>query len=160
MTVGLEIRPATEGDCPLVLAFIRELAAYEKLEHQVTATEPKVRETLFGPGRCAHVLLAFSHGQPAGFAVYFFNYSTFRAEPVLYLEDLFVKPALRGLGIGKSLFAELFKIASAHGCGRFEWSVLDWNQPAIDFYERLGALPQKEWIRYRLEKEQGLFLAG
>jgi GNAT superfamily N-acetyltransferase len=148
------VRRATAEDSPLVLDFIQQLARYEKLEHECIATAEQVRETLFGAKPRAESLLAFQNDQPAGFAVYFFSYSTFLAKYGLYLEDLFVKPELRGCGVGKRLFLELLRIAKENDCGRFEWSVLDWNQPAIDFYESLGAQAQGEWIRYRLEEEQ------
>jgi GNAT superfamily N-acetyltransferase len=154
---SIEIRPATEQDVPLVHDFILQLASYEKLSHQVTATEEGIRSSLFGEKKYAEVLLAFLNGSPAGFAVYFFSYSTFLAKPGLYLEDLFVNPDLRGRGIGRQLFAELLHVARDRGCGRFEWSVLDWNQPAIRFYERIGAHPQREWIKYRLDEEQIAF---
>ena len=154
MTPQCEIRPATPEDSGLILDFIRALADYEKLAHEVTATEAKVRETLFGAKPSAEALLAFSASQPAGFAVYFLAYSTFCAQPVLYLEDLFVKPHLRARGIGKALFSELLRIAQARGCARFEWSVLDWNQPAIQFYQSLGAKPLSDWTKYRLDQSQ------
>jgi GNAT superfamily N-acetyltransferase len=148
-----EIRPACATDVPLILRFIRDLAAYEKLTHEVVATEEKLQRTLFpsdGSAPAAHCLLAFADGEPAGFALYFFNYSTFLAQPGLYLEDLFVKPELRGHGCGKALLLHLAKLANARGCGRMEWSVLDWNQPAIDFYRSLGAVPMDEWTVFRL----------
>lgn len=146
------IRPATPADVPLILEFIRALADYEKLPDEVTATEPQLLATLFPAGEApvAHCVLAFADGEPAGFAIYFFNYSTWLARPGLYLEDLFVKPARRGRGVGKSLLLHLAKAANARGCGRMEWSVLDWNQPAIDFYERLGARRLREWQICRL----------
>jgi GNAT superfamily N-acetyltransferase len=146
------IRPATERDAPLILEFIRALAAYEKLGHEVEATEAGLRATLFpADGRpVAHCLLAFENDTPAGFAVYFFNYSTFLARPGLYLEDLFVQPASRGRGIGKALLLHLARLANARGCGRMEWSVLDWNEPAIAFYESLGAVRLKAWQICRL----------
>ncbi len=148
-----EIRPATRADVPLILQFIRDLSVYEKLAHEVVATEDKLARTLFpadGGAPAAHCVLAFADGAPAGFAMYFFNYSTFLAQPGLYLEDLFVKPELRGRGLGKALLLHLAKMANARGCGRMEWSVLDWNQPAIDFYRRLGAAPMDEWTVFRL----------
>jgi GNAT superfamily N-acetyltransferase len=146
------IRPATRGDIPLILAFIRALAEYEKLAHEVEATEEKLRATLFPENgtSVAHCVLAFNRAAPAGFALFFYNYSTWLARPGLYLEDLFVKPELRGKGIGKALLLHLAKLANAQGCGRMEWSVLDWNQPAIDFYEALGARRMKEWQICRL----------
>lgn len=138
----------------MLLELIRELARYEKLEHECIATVEQVRESLFGNKPRAEALLAFEDDAPAGYAIYFYSYSTWLAKPGLYLEDLFVKPELRGKGIGKRIFSELLRVADANRCGRFEWSVLDWNQPAIDFYERMGAKAQGEWIRYRLEEEQ------
>jgi GNAT superfamily N-acetyltransferase len=146
------IRPATRADIPQILAFIRALAEYEKLAHEVEATEEKLRATLFPESgtSVAHCVLAFDGGAPAGFALFFYNYSTWLARPGLYLEDLFVKPELRGKGIGKALLLHLAKLANAQGCGRMEWSVLDWNQPAIDFYEALGARRMKEWQICRL----------
>lgn len=144
------IRSATAADVPLILAFIRDLAIYEKLLHEVTATEDALRRTLFGDQPGAHVVIAEVAGRPAGFALYFFNYSTFLAKPGLYLEDLFVQPEFRGHGTGKALLLHLAKIANARGCGRMEWSVLDWNEPAIKFYESLGAKRMKEWQICRL----------
>lgn len=145
-----QIRPATPADLPLVLEFIRALADYEKMLPEVEATEEKLRTTLFCEQPVAHCVLAFADGQPAGFAIYFFNYSTFLAKPGLYLEDLFVKPSFRGAGLGKALLLHLAKIANGRGCGRMEWAVLDWNQPAIDFYQSLGAVPKDEWTIFRL----------
>lgn len=150
----ITVRPATAEDTALVHDFILQLARYEKLEQQVSASPEDVRKTLFGSQRTASALLAFLDREPAGFAVYFFSYSTFLAKPGLYLEDLFVKPELRGCGIGKALFAELLRLAQERECGRLEWSVLDWNEPAIRFYESMGAKPQREWIRYRLDEQQ------
>jgi GNAT superfamily N-acetyltransferase len=147
------IRPATTADLPIILGFIRGLAAYEKLLDEVEATEDRLRATLFGPQPAAECVLAFAGDAPAGFAIYFTNYSTFLAKPGLYLEDLFVTPALRGQGIGKALLLHLARLANARGCGRMEWSVLDWNQPAIDFYESLGARRMKEWQICRLTGE-------
>ena len=148
------IRPGTAADIRLIAEFIRSLAEYEKLADQVSFSEDQLRRTLFGNKRHAEVLLGFLDDQPAGFAIYFFTYSTFMAKPGLYLEDIFVKPQLRGKGVGKALFNRLLKRAREEGCGRFEWSVLDWNEPAIKFYESLGAQPLKEWIRYRLDEKQ------
>jgi GNAT superfamily N-acetyltransferase len=146
------IRPATADDLSQILAFIRALADYEKLSGEVTADETQLRATLFPSDGApvAHCLLALANGAPAGFAIYFFNYSTFLAKPGLYLEDLFVQPEFRGQGIGKALLLHLAKSANARGCGRMEWSVLDWNQPAIEFYESLGARRMKEWQICRL----------
>ena len=150
----ITVRRATAADSALVLDFIQQLARYEKLEHQCIASADQIRETLFGPQPRAESLLAFADGQPAGFAVYFYSYSTFLAKYGIYLEDLFVKSELRARGVGKRIFLELLCVARDNGCGRFEWSVLDWNKPAIDFYESLGAKAQGEWIRYRLDEEQ------
>jgi GNAT superfamily N-acetyltransferase len=144
------IRAATPADLPLVLDFIRALAAYENLLPEVTATEEKLRATLFGERPVAGCVLAFVGDTPAGFAIFFTNYSTFLAQPGLYLEDLFVAPEFRGQGLGKALLLHLAKLANARGCGRMEWSVLDWNQPAIDFYESLGARRLREWQICRL----------
>ena len=156
----ISVRPARAEDSALVLDFIQQLARYEKLEAECVATVEQIRTTLFGPEARAEVLLAFQGSEAVGFAVYFYSYSTFLAKPGIYLEDLFVKPEKRGLGIGKRIFVELLRIAKEKNCGRFEWSVLDWNEPAIKFYESLGAKAQGEWIRYRLDEEQISRLAG
>ncbi len=148
--MSCSIRTASIADVPLILEFIRGLADYEKLSHEVVATEAALRATLFGSPPAAHVVIAEVDGRPAGFALYFFNYSTFLAKPGLYLEDLFVKPEFRGAGTGKALLLHLAKIANARGCGRMEWSVLDWNEPAIKFYEALGARRMTEWQICRL----------
>jgi GNAT superfamily N-acetyltransferase len=145
----LEIRPATEHDIPLILQFIRELAEYERLAHLVVADEERLRATLFGNPRFAETILAFDDGTPAGFALFFHNYSTFLAQPGIYLEDLFVRPQFRGRGFGKALLVRLARIARERGCGRVEWSVLDWNEPSIAFYRALGASPVEGWTRYR-----------
>ncbi|MDB6115374.1 MAG: family N-acetyltransferase [Lacunisphaera sp.] len=150
------IRSATAADVPLILSFIRDLAIYEKLLHEVVATEESLERTLFGQPPAAHVVIAEVGGQPAGFALYFFNYSTFLAKPGLYLEDLFVKPEFRGAGTGKALLLHLAKLANARGCGRMEWSVLDWNEPAKGFYRKLGAVPLEDW---RIMRLTGLALA-
>lgn len=147
------LRTATRQDVPTILACIRALADYEKLTHECVATEKQLTRTLFpadGTAPAAHCVLAHVGETPAGFALYFFNYSTFLARPGLYLEDLFVHPEFRGRGIGKALLLHLAKLANARGCGRMEWTVLDWNQPAIDFYESLGARRMKEWQICRL----------
>lgn len=146
-----QLRPATIDDVPLILTFIRDLAAYEHLLPEVEATEEKLRATLFGPRPAGECILAFGPaGAPAGFALFFTNYSTFLAKPGLYLEDLFVRPEFRGQGIGKALLLHLARLANARGCGRMEWAVLDWNQPAIDFYESLGAERKTDWTICRL----------
>lgn len=145
------IRSATVDDVPIILGFIRELAAYEKLSSEVEATEGKLRETLFGPRPAAECVLAFTEEEtPAGVAIFFTNYSTFLARPGLYLEDLFVQADYRGRGIGKALLLHLARLANQRDYGRMEWSVLDWNQTAIDFYEALGARRLREWQICRL----------
>jgi GNAT superfamily N-acetyltransferase len=147
---GLTIRPAERADVPLILEFIRGLAEYERLLDRCIATEAQLEKTLFGPRPFAECLLASWDGAPAGFALFFHNYSTFLAKPGIYLEDLFVKPGLRGRGIGKSLLARLARIAKERDCGRVEWAVLDWNTPSIEFYRALGAVPMDEWTVFRL----------
>lgn len=149
----LEIRFATVADTPTILAFIQDLAAYEKLAHEVVATEDALRSTLFGPRPAAEVLIAELAGAPVGFALFFQNYSTFLARPGLYLEDLFVRPEARGRGLGKALLAELARLAVARGCARLEWAVLDWNELAMSFYRGLGASALGEWTTWRLSDE-------
>ncbi|PZP81085.1 MAG: GNAT family N-acetyltransferase [Ectopseudomonas oleovorans] len=140
----LTIRPATPDDAELILRFITELAIYEKAEHEVKTDAAGIRDSLFAEGSTAHGLICENDGQPIGYAVYFFNYSTWLGKHGLYLEDLYVSPDARGLGAGKALLRHLAQLAVARGCGRFEWSVLDWNTPAIDFYESFGARPQSD----------------
>ena len=147
---GLTLRMATVNDVPQILAFIQALAEYEKLSDQVVATEQKLKDTLFSDKAFAEVVIAEYEQQPAGFALFFHNYSTFLARPGMYLEDLFVDPALRGKGIGKALITYLAKLATERECGRLEWSVLDWNQPAIDFYHSLGAVMLHDWRMNRV----------
>lgn len=146
----LRIAAATEADIPLILELIRALADYEKLSHAVTATEERIREMLFGVKPAAEVLLAYGEQECAGFAVFFPIYSTFLAQPGIYVEDLYVKPHLRGRGIGLALFRRLAEIAAERCCGRLDWAVLNWNEPAIRFYRKLGAVPLEEWTTYRL----------
>lgn len=146
----LQIRAATAADAAQILAFIRALAVYEKLEHMVVADEAQLHKTLFGERPAAEVRIAEWQGQPAGFALFFHNYSTFLGKPGIYLEDLFVLPEFRGKGIGKALLIHLAQLAVERDCGRLEWSVLDWNTPAIDFYKSLGAVPMDEWTVYRV----------
>jgi GNAT superfamily N-acetyltransferase len=146
----LTIRFAVPSDCADILDFIHELAEYERLAHEVVADEAQLRATLFGPRPAAEVLLAELDGAPVGFALFFPSYSTFLGKPGLYLEDLFVRPAARGRSCGLALMSALARIAIARGYGRFEWSVLDWNEPALEFYRRLGARPQSEWTVQRL----------
>jgi GNAT superfamily N-acetyltransferase len=145
-----EIRSATVSDVPHILAFIRELAEYEKLLHRVEANIEKLTETLFGAKPCAEVLIAELDGIPVGFALFFQNYSTFLAKPGIYLEDLYVRESARGCGLGMQLIAHLAKLAVERGCGRMDWAVLDWNQPAIDFYRSIGAVAQDDWTGERL----------
>ena len=149
----LRIERATERDVPLILQFIRGLAEYERLSHEVAATEQGLRETLFGSRPAAEVVLCYFGEEPAGFALFFHNYSTFVGRPGLYLEDLFVLPKFRGRGCGKALLAHLAKLALERNCGRFEWTVLDWNEPAIGFYKKLGAKLLEDWRVCRMTGE-------
>ena len=144
------IRPAVESDVPLVLALIRELAAYERMAGEVSAAEADVRQALFGPSPAAEAVIAAADDGPAGFALFFHNFSTFTGKRGLYLEDLYVRPAYRGRGIGRGLLRHLARLARERGCRRFEWSVLDWNAPAIRSYRRAGAVPMDDWTVYRL----------
>ena len=146
----ISIRPARPNDVPTVASLIRALSQYEKLEHEVTMTEDKLRASMFGPRPYAEALLAEEDGKPVGFALFFHNYSTFLAQPGLYLEDLYVLESHRGKGIGKALLVQLAKIAVERNCGRMEWAVLDWNELAIGFYKKLGARPNDEWTVFRL----------
>jgi GNAT superfamily N-acetyltransferase len=146
----LNIRPATPDDIPEILAFIRELADYEREPASAVATHDDILRDGFGPNKRFHCLIGEWRGQPAGFALFFYNYSTWRGHAGIYLEDLFVRPQYRGHGVGKGLFTEVARIAVAEGCARFEWAVLDWNTPAIDFYNSLGATPMSEWTIMRL----------
>ncbi|MDY7109888.1 MAG: GNAT family N-acetyltransferase [Planctomycetota bacterium] len=149
----LSIRPATADDVPLILAFIRELAEFERLTHEVIATEDDLRRTLFGEHPHAEVIIASIADDPVGFALFFHNYSTFLARPGLYVEDLYVREAHRGRGVGRAMFTHLARIARDRECGRLEWWVLDWNERAIRFYETLGAQPMADWTVYRLGGE-------
>lgn len=146
----LKILPATTADVATIIGLIRELAEYEKLLHEVVATEEMLTRALFGPRPVAECLLASVAGQPAGFALFFHNFSTFLARPGLYLEDLFVRPHYRGHGIGEALLRHLARLAVERGCGRLEWSVLDWNKRAVEFYERMGAQGLNDWTTYRV----------
>src|SRR5437773_12210281 len=147
---NFEIRPARVEDVPIILELIRDLATYERASHEVTATKEQLVDVLFGKRPAAEVLLAFKGQSPVGFAVFFHNFSTWLGRRGLYLEDLFVKPDKRGKGYGRALLVELAKIARDRGCGRMEWAVLDWNEPAIKFYRTLGAKPMDEWTVFRL----------
>jgi len=149
-TTSVNVRAAVESDLPLILQFIEGLAEYEKLSHNCVATEHKLRATLFGKHPAAEVIIASVGDAPAGFALFFHNYSTFLAQRGLFLEDLFVLPEFRGNGVGYALLASLAKIAIDRDCGRLEWAVLDWNDLAIGFYKRLGAVPMDEWTTFRM----------
>jgi GNAT superfamily N-acetyltransferase len=156
----ITIRPATGSDLPQVLAFIRELAVYERLEDQVVATEADLAAALFGARPYAEVVLGCLDETPVGFALFFHNFSTFRGKPGIYLEDLFVRPAARGLGVGKGLLAWLARTTLERGCARLDWAVLDWNKPSIGFYLGLGAVAQDEWTTFRLTAAALERLAG
>lgn len=156
----LSIRPADITDCPLILTFIRELADYEKLLHEVVADVPALEASLFGDNPSAEVVIAEYQGQPAGFALFFHNYSTFLGRAGLYLEDLYIRPEMRGKGFGKTLLAYLANLALERNCGRLEWWVLDWNQPAKDFYQSLGAKPMDDWTVNRVTGDALTALAG
>ena len=154
------IREAKREDSNTILKFVKELAAYEKAEHEVLATEQMIEDSIFSEHSSTKAIICEKDGNPIGFAVYFFNYSTWLGKHGLYLEDLFVSPSERGSGAGKALLKHLAGIAVANDCGRFEWNVLDWNKPAIDFYESLGAKPKSEWLGYQLTGEHLTVLAA
>ncbi|TMD97166.1 MAG: GNAT family N-acetyltransferase [Chloroflexi bacterium] len=156
----LRIRSGEQPDVPLIAELIRGLARYEKLEHEVTLTEEKLDRALFGERPYAETLIAEDDGRAVAFALFFHSFSTFLAQPGIYLEDLFVVPEARGGGVGRALLEKLAETAVERGCGRLEWAVLDWNEPAIRFYERLGAKPNAEWTVYRLTGESLRALAG
>jgi GNAT superfamily N-acetyltransferase len=149
---GFELKKATPGDVSQIYFFIRQIAIYEKLLHEVVSTEDDVRDVFFKPDAKVFCVLAYFDDMPVGFAVYYFNFSTFLCKYGLYLEDLFILPEFRGKGFGKSLLLYLTKIAAENNCGRMEWAVLDWNQPAIEFYKSLGAKPMDEWTVFRLNE--------
>ena len=152
MAKKISIRTATEKDVGLILHFIESLADYERLRHEVVASEKTLKDTLFCENPSAYVIIGELDGVPSGFALYFYNYSTFLAKPGIFLEDLYVNEESRGSGLGKALLIYLAKKAKAEKCGRFEWNVLDWNKPAIDFYTSIGAKPTDEWTGYRLDE--------
>jgi GNAT superfamily N-acetyltransferase len=154
------IRQGEVKDCALILNFIQQLGEYEKLSHEVVATVEQLEKTLFGDKPSAEVVIAEYKNKPVGFALYFYNYSTFLAKPGLYLEDLFVEPDARGKKIGKALLIHLANIALENNCGRFEWSVLDWNKPAIDFYQSIGAIGMEGWTGQRVDGKALIALAG
>src|SRR6266480_5555916 len=156
---NFDIRPASVEDVPIILQLIRDLATYERAPHEVTATEEQLTEVLFGQRPAAEVVLALDGDVPVGFAVFFHNFSTWLGQPGVYLEDLFVKPQERGKGYGRALLVHLAKIARDRGCGRMEWAVLDWNEPAIQFYRALGANPMDEWTVFRLTRDGIIKLA-
>ncbi len=150
---AFEIRPATRADVATILGLIRELADYERLSKEVVAKEEDLQQWLFGEKPVAEVLIGEYRGKPVSFALFFYNFSTFLGKPGIYLEDLYVKPDYRHKGFGRRLMAYIAQWAKAKNCGRFEWAVLNWNTPAIELYEKLGAVPQKEWTVYRLSGE-------
>jgi GNAT superfamily N-acetyltransferase len=150
---GFQIKMAEPEDTPLILSFIKELAAYENLLPEVVADEVTLRQSLFGERRVAEVIIGLFEEKPVGFALYFHNFSTFLGKPGIYIEDIYVKPEMRGRGVGSLMFSYLAKLARERNCGRLEWWVLDWNQPAIDFYKKLGAVPMDEWTVNRLTGE-------
>lgn len=158
--MNLRIEPATESDVPVILSFIRKLAEYEKMSHLVVSTEENIHEHVFGTNPVAEVLLAYVDSEAVGFALYFRNFSTFLGRPGIYLEDLFVDPEHRGKGIGKALLVRLAKIAAERGYGCVEWAVLNWNEPSIEFYRSLGAIPLDAWTAYRLTGDALDRLAG
>ena len=146
----MSIRPAVPADLPLIASLVRELAEYEKLAHQAVATEADFAAALFGPSPKAHALIVEHDGQPAGFAIYFYNFSTFLGRPGIYVEDVFIRPEFRRGGFGRAIFKYLAQKAVAENCGRMEWWVLDWNEPARGFYDKLGAIRMDEWTVHRL----------
>lgn len=150
MSKKIEIRQAEADDAPLILQFIKELAVYEKMEEEVVTTEEGIKASLFSSDSTTNALICHVDGEPVGYAVYFFNYSTWLGKHGLYLEDLYITPKFRQLGAGRKMLQHLAGHAVEKGCGRFEWSVLDWNEPAIEFYRSVGAEPQDEWVIYRL----------
>jgi GNAT superfamily N-acetyltransferase len=156
----VSIRPATVADVPLILSLIRELAVYEKLEQVVSATEKDIQTALFGDHAGVEAIIALLDDEPVGFALFFPNFSTFLGKPGLYLEDLFVRPAARGSGLGRMMLEYLARLAVARGWGRMEWAVLDWNEPAIGFYKKMGATPLDDWTTFRVTGDALERLAG
>jgi GNAT superfamily N-acetyltransferase len=155
-----QIKQAVEKDVPVILWFIQRLAEYERLSHEAVVTEELLRANLFGDRPVAEVLLGYDHDRPVAFAVFFHTFSTFLGKPGIYLEDLFVIPEMRGKGFGRAMLVHLARVARERKCGRFEWSVLDWNEPAIRFYLKLGAIPMKDWTIFRVTGEALERLAG
>lgn len=160
MSTGFSIRAATPQDVPLILTFIRELAEYEQLLHEVIADEATLMKSLFGEKAYAEVVLAYEDVRPVGFALFFHNFSTFLGKPGIYLEDLYVRPECRGKGYGKQLLQHLARLTVERDCGRLEWWVLDWNEPSIQFYKSLGAQPMDEWTVFRVTGNALTRLAG
>jgi len=150
---SFQIRAATKDDVPVILSFIKKLADYERLSHEVVATEAVLRESLFGRRRTAELALGYFKREPVGFVLFFHNYSTFLGQPGIYIEDLFVDEAFRRRGFGRALLTYVARLAKERRCGRLEWSVLDWNEPAINFYKKLGATPMTEWTVHRVTGE-------
>jgi GNAT superfamily N-acetyltransferase len=157
---NLRIERARRTDVPLILSFIKELAEYERLSHEVTATEDSLAESLFGERAMAEVRIAYEDERAVGFALFFHNFSTFLGRPGIYLEDLYVQPHARGRGIGRALLSHLAGLARERGCGRLEWAVLDWNEPAVKFYKGLGAAAMDEWTIFRITGDRLDDLAG
>lgn len=157
---GFQIQAATKADVPVILSFIKKLADYERLSHEVTATEKSLNETLFGRRRTAEVALGYFKRQPVCFVLFFHNYSTFLGQPGIYIEDLYVDEGFRRRGFGSALLHYVAKLATERRCGRLEWSVLDWNEPAVNFYKKLGAVPMSEWTVFRVTGEQLMKLAA
>ncbi len=147
---GFEIRPARESDASVILSFIKKLAVYERLEHEVVVTQERLKETLFGKHRTAEVVIGYLKQEPVGFALFFHNYSTFLGKPGIYIEDLYVDEKYRRRGFGRALLVHVARLGRDRKCGRLEWAVLDWNEPAIRFYRRLGAAPMSDWTVYRV----------
>jgi GNAT superfamily N-acetyltransferase len=160
MNTSILIRPATADDVPAIIGFIHELAAYEKLLHEVKINAAQLQQHLFGPNPKVYALMAEIDGSRVGYALYFYNFSTFLGRPGMFLEDLYIQPASRGRGLGKALLARLAQIAVAEDCGRLEWSVLDWNEPSIKFYKSMGAQPMDDWTTMRMTGESLTSLAA
>jgi GNAT superfamily N-acetyltransferase len=157
---SFQIQPATKADVPVIFSFIKKLADYERLSHEVTATEKTLSETLFGRRRTAEVAIGYFKKQPVCFVLFFHNYSTFVGRPGIYIEDLYVEEAFRRRGFGSALFRYVAALAAERQCGRLEWSVLDWNEPAIHFYQKLGAVSMREWTVFRLTGDKLAMLAA
>ncbi|HEY7216865.1 MAG TPA: GNAT family N-acetyltransferase [Candidatus Binatia bacterium] len=157
---GFHIQAATKADVPVIFSFIQKLADYERLSHEVTATEKSLTETLFGRRRTAEVAIGYFKRKPVGFVLFFHNYSTFLGQPGIYIEDLFVDEEFRRRGFGSALLRYVATLATDRSCGRLEWSVLDWNEPAVNFYKKIGAVPMSEWTVFRVTGEKLAKLAA